>query len=210
MKTSALFITLLTAASIAASSLTGHQAFGPLRFGMPAKEADQTFRQMHRTKDPHQMTAAEARAHFVTNGAMKLSRMEDYDRALPVYINFHGEPFMNEVAMESMGARVDTYDGLKKVWEDFQDFGDCKFTRKSEKGSFCPITSVDAATVDESTHLKSVVTDVWETEGVRIELSVQYIDIAGVRKSLNLPPMEHISAPPYRVALTAKQIAPAK
>jgi hypothetical protein len=204
MKTKALLFAICSLPLVltAASSLQRHQAFGALRFGMSEKEAQDVFQHIHHGKDPHSMTAADARPLFVTNGALRVSRMSDYDRALPVFVAFHAAPFVDQVSIDSLPKTAAEYDGLKKAWEDFQDLGDSKFLRRGEKGTFSAMATVDAAPLDPATHTKTVITDTWETEGVRIELAVQYVDPSATT---------YMTVPPrYRVALIATEAAPTK
>jgi hypothetical protein len=195
-------LALAPVALLASSSLPHHQAFGPLRFGTSEKEAEEIFRHIHHGKDPHAMTAAEARLLFVTSGGLRLSRTEEIDRVLPVYVWFHANPMVDQISVQSVPVKSAEYNSVKKAWEDFQDLGDCKFQRKSEKSPFPQIEAVDSEPLEPISKTKSVVTDTWEIEGIRIQLVVQYVDPAATTFAI-VPPM-------YRAALIATEITPQK
>lgn len=195
MKIPRIFVALISLALLAAGSLPRHQAFGPLRFGMTSNDAATAVNHLHHgSKAP--MTAAEARTQFVTSGSgMRMARMADFDRACQVFLSYKADPFLKSITIAAQGKPAEGYDTfVKQTWEDFQDIGDCKFQRKGSKGTFPLIASVNGET-------KEVVTDVWEIEGVRIELSVHYFDPSTSPGAAPGPPR-------YNAELTAMEIAP--
>ncbi|HSI10710.1 MAG TPA: hypothetical protein VK961_01640 [Chthoniobacter sp.] len=144
-----------------------HQAFGPLHFGMSAPAAKAAREQM-RPRDS--LTAADVRKQFVTTGAMRISRVSAADTSYPVYLAYEASPVLTTLVISSQGQGAAGYSSaLKAAWEDFQDIGDCKFHRVGAKGILPPIESLSVANPD-------VITDTWQMEGVRVELSVHYMD----------------------------------
>lgn len=197
MKTARLLIAALPLLFLAAtSSLPRHQAFGPLRFGMGTNEATTAFGRIStRSKDHHHMTLAEARTQFVTPGnGTRLARNPDFERGCPVFVAYKADPLLKWVTIGSNGKSAQEYDGvLKQVWENFQDLGDCKFKRVGEKGVMPKIDGFG----DQA----ELVTDTWEVEGVRIELSIHCIDPSKY-------PEAAPGAPYYSAVLKATEIAP--
>jgi hypothetical protein len=193
MKTARFLLAALPLLFLAAAA-SRHQAFGPLKFGMPAAPAAQALFGFTHNK---MVNTAEIRKGFVSNGTIRIGRNTSADSANQVFVTFKAEPFVNQVSASTKWGRAESFNTyVKQAWENLQDIGDSKFKRIGEKGVFPPIENINPAN-------KEVVTDTWEMEGIRIELLVTYSDPA------TQPGATAISGPPsYNAILRATEIAP--
>ena len=170
-----------------------HQAYGQLRFGMPAPQAATVMTSITHSK---MVLMADARRNFVTSGVLRVARDPAFEQACRVSVAYQAEPFVNRVTVASGGQPADRYDSyVQSVWDNFQDLADAKFRRVGEKGTFPGIEKLGSET-------KEVVTDTWEMEGIRIELMVVYRD--------PIPQLVNPGPPTYWSVLRATEIAPPK
>lgn len=176
----------------------GHQAFGPIRFGMERKDVEKALGQLSAEvmKRPvHASNAADVRKYFVTSGGMKLPKNAAAEAALTVSVHAYKEPALTSVQVVSHRNPSEEYDtATKEGWQIFKDICDSKFSRVGASGVY-PAKDAFSDTVF------NIVTDTWETEGVRVELSVQtgtLISAAekGYNAVLIARPIATISAPP--------------
>lgn len=192
MKTPRILFALVPLLCLAASSR--HEAFGPLHFGMTAPVANAAMGQLEQSarlkrKD---IDAADVRSHFVVSGTKTAPKVTTKDAAVgTVQVTFRAEPVVTEVeAMSTARPTIAEGATARAAWEVFQDIADAKFTRVGKKGEY-PAPE----TFNETT--KEVVTDTWESEGIRIELIERCMpDRANTQMSW--------------VVLKATEIAPAK
>lgn len=158
----------------------GHQAFGPLRFGMPTATARTAHKHITQSFLSHRrdsLTAADVRAQFVTNGSLRIARNAALEAALLVNFSYKAEPFVTEVTVTARSKKAEEYaTDLRQAWEILQDIGDGKFTRKEPRGQLPPIAvlSMDNPVAAKGSWAE-LVTDTWECEGIQIELVVRML-----------------------------------
>lgn len=115
----------------------------------------------------HANNAADVRKYFVTSGSMKVPKDAAAEAAMTVSIYPHKETALTSIRVVTSRKPTEEYETTTKAgWQMFQDICDSKFSRVGAKGIY---PAKDAFTDEVS----NIVTDAWETEGVRIELSVQ-------------------------------------
>lgn len=148
----------------------GHQAYGPIRFGMNPKDVDRGLGQLNgetMKRKVHADTAADVRKYFVTSGSMKVPKDAAAEADMTVSVYPAKEASLTTIRVTSARKPTEEYESSTKArWQILQDICDAKFTRVGPKGVY-------PAKEGFSEEVTKILTDTWETEGVRIELYVQ-------------------------------------
>ncbi|MDR3406393.1 MAG: hypothetical protein P4L99_28165 [Chthoniobacter sp.] len=110
--------------------------------------------------------ASNVRNQFVVSTVIKVGRFTDLDSKIAVWVKPKGQPLVTEVTAIAGFQAAQKYAAVKEAWQVFQDIGDSKFKRVGQPGVF--------PAVEDLAGKDGIVTDTWEAEGIRIELSVRH------------------------------------
>lgn len=148
-----------------------HQACGPIRFGMKGAELQHAGT---RLRTAGWITAATLRQGLVTNGVKHPALFAERDHTIRLEMRHAvGRP-LREITFQTHGhyTAAEYESMVKPAWETLQDVADSKFTRPAKKGKFPPRSSVPPTG-------KLLVSDIWQVEGVRVEVGILATAIYG-------------------------------
>lgn len=167
-KLAAFLLLLLPLISRADSS--SHPIVPGVHFGMPSQSAIIALRGFRGKYI--EMGAGLLRYHLITTSAQP-GKLTALDKSVPTYFDTNHDPKLAFVTCNTMAQAAGAYESVHTAWTVYKDICECKFKRLGGPGTFPELAEFGEAT-------KDITTDLYEAEGMRIELIVRSVKLEGM------------------------------